>query len=109
MYSLIHVLSILLLTGSVFYIVANPQPHKKRKMMILTGVLSLIAFIAAFGLMAKLYNNDFSQGWVIVKLVAWLLLTGLAGMAYRISKSAAILGTVVLVTLAVYMVYFKPF
>lgn len=112
-YSIIHVFFILLLTGSIFYIVANPQPHKKRKMMILSGIASLLALVGAAGVLGKNFGalpaGGWTQGWVIVKLIAWLLLTGLAGMAYRISKTAVIWSTVALTLIALYMVYFRPF
>lgn len=108
-YYLIHVLSIILLTGSVFYIAANPQKHKKKKYMSINGILSVLALVGGFGLMAKLYGNDFSQGWVIVKIVAWLLITALAGMAFKKPKAFTILALSITVAIAVFMVYFRPF
>ncbi len=107
-YYIIHVLSILLLTGSIFAIAANPQPHKKKKMMALTGILSLVALVGAFGLIAKL-GYSYTAGWIIVKFVCWLFLAGLAGMAYRKSKSFVISAAIAAAAIAVYMVYYKPF
>ena len=46
------------------------------------GIASLLVLISGFGLLAKLHANQFS-GWVIVKLVCWLGLSMLAGMAFR--------------------------
>lgn len=112
-YSFLHVISILLLTGSIFYIAANPQKHKKKKMMMVTGILSLVALVAAAGLLAKLYGNlpvgGWVQGWVLVKLVMWLFITGLAGMAYRKSKNFVLVALAGAAAIAVYMVYFRPF
>lgn len=107
-YSFIHILSILLLTGSVFAIAANPQPHKKKKMMTVTGILSLLALVAGFGLMAK-FGYSYSAGWVIVKIIAWLFVTALAGMAFKKSKSFTVTALTVAVGIAVYAVYFRPF
>lgn len=107
-YSLIHVFSILTLSGSIFYIAANPQKHKKKKMMAITGILGLLALIAGFGLMAKL-GYSYASGWFIVKTVVWLFLMALAGMAFRKSKGFVIVSLVVSLAVALYMVYFKPF
>lgn len=107
-YSLIHVFSILMLSGSIFYIAANPQKHKKKKMMTITGILGLLAFIGGFGLMAKM-GYSYSSGWFIVKTVAWLFLMALAGMAFRKPKGFVIISVIASVAVALYMVYFKPF
>lgn len=112
-YSFIHVFSILLLTGSIFYIAANPQKHKKKKMMMVTGILSLLALVAAAGLLAKLYMGlpagGWTQGWVLVKIAVWVFITGLAGMAFRKSKAFVLSALVVAVGLALFMVYLRPF
>ena len=107
-YYVVHVFSMLMLIGSIFYIAANPQKHKKKKMMIITGVLSLLALVGGFGLMAKL-GYSYSAGWFIVKAVVWLFLAGLAGMAYRKSKGFVTTALIISSAVAIYMVYFKPF
>ncbi|MBD5782630.1 hypothetical protein IEN85_24245 [Pelagicoccus sp. NFK12] len=107
-YSLIHVFSILMLSGSIFYIAANPQKHKKAKMMAINGIVGLVALVGAFGLIAKL-GYSYTAGWIIVKLVAWLFLMALAGMAYKKPKGFVLSGLIVASGLALYMVYFKPF
>jgi uncharacterized membrane protein len=108
-YSILHVVSALVLTGYTFYAFAAPAETRKRVLMI-TGIASLVMFVAGFGLLSKVYNNQFT-GWVIVKLVCWLLLSGLAGMAYRKREKAGVFMVVALalVVAAVYMVYAKPF
>jgi len=108
-YYFLHTFSIILLTGYTFAIAANPQKRKKKTMAIVTGILALVAFVAGFGLMAKLHNNNFGQGWVIVKILAWLFVSGLSGMAYKKSKSFVQAGLVIAVGIAVFMVYFRPF
>lgn len=112
-FSFVHVFSILMLTGSVFYIAANPQKHKKKKMMIITGILSLVALIAAGGLMGINFKGypagGWTQGWVLVKLVVWLFISGLAGMAYKKSKGFVTTALIAAVAVALAMVYFRPF
>ncbi len=112
-YQFLHVFSIIMLTGFTLYVAANPQKHTKRKMMIVTGVFALLALVAGSALVTKLYSSfpgkGWLQGWVIVKIVAWLLLSGMAGMAYRKSKSFVVSGVILLVAVALYMVYLRPF
>ena len=108
-YNFLHVLLIILLTGFTFSIAPSPQKGKKKFMAILTGILSLVALVAGAGLMSKLHNNNWGQGWVIVKILAWLLVSGLGGMAYKRSKSFVQTGLIVAVAVALYMVYFRSF
>ncbi len=108
-YQFLHVFSIILLTGFTFAIAANPQKRKKKLMAIVTGILALVALVAGAGLMSKLHNNNWGQGWVIVKILAWLFVSGLGGMAYKKSKSFIHAGLVIAVGIAVFMVYFRPF
>ena len=107
-YSLLHVFSIMLLSGSIFYIAANPQKHKKTKMMIITGVLGLVAFVASMGLIGKL-GYSFTDPWILVKFVIWLFLMALAGMAYKKPKGFVIPALIVSIGIALFMVYYRPF
>ena len=108
-YHFLHVFSIILLTGFNFAIVENPQKHKKKAIAIVTGFLALIVFVGVFGLMAKLHNNNFGQGWFIVKILAWLFVSGLGGMAYKKSKPFIQADLIASVGIAALMVYFRPF
>lgn len=107
-YQFVHAVSIILLTGFTLYVAANPQRGQKKKMMMVTGILALVALVGGSGLMAVL-GYSWLSGWVIVKILAWLFLTALAGMAYRKSQSFVVTSVVIAVAVAVYMVYFKPF
>ncbi|MCH6258323.1 SirB2 family protein [Puniceicoccaceae bacterium K14] len=108
LYHFLHVLSIMLLTGATFYVAANPKKHKKGKMMAITGILSLLALVGGSGLMAVM-KYSWGTPWIIVKIVCWLALSALSGMAYRKSKSMVVAGIILAVGVAVYMVYFRPF
>lgn len=107
-YYILHVLSILVLTAYTFYAFAAPAETRKRVMMI-TGIASLLALVGGFGLQAKL-NYGF-PGWLIVKLVCWLGLSALAGFGYRRRGAAGPLALIAVASLAVavVMVYVKPF
>ena len=106
-YYILHVFSVLVLTGFTFYAFAAPAETRKKVMMI-TGIASLLALVGGFGLLTKLYNNQFAP-WVIVKIVCWLGLSGLAGMGYRKRDKASVFITVALalVFVALYAVYTK--
>ncbi len=107
-YQLIHLVSLFVLFGYTFYAFAAPAETRKRVLMV-TGIASLLVLISGFGLMAKVYQNQF-QGWMIVKLVAWLGLSALAGIGYRRRGAVGVLAVIALVLLvaAVAAVYIKP-
>jgi CDP-diglyceride synthetase len=106
-YHIIHVFSLLVLTGYTFYAFAAPAETKKKVMMV-TGVASLLVLISGFGLIARVYQNQFAA-WMIVKLVCWLGLSALAGIGYRKRDKACVfkLVALVLVFVAVLAVYTK--
>ena len=107
-YYVLHIVSILVLTAYTFRAFAAPTAETRKANLMITGIASLVAIVAGFGLLAKL-QLEFA-GWVIVKLVCWLLLSGLAGMAHK-KGGAGALPTVamVLIVVAVYCAYYKPF
>ena len=107
-YYILHVVSVLVLTGYTFYAFAAPAETRKGVMMI-TGIASLLALVGGFGLQAKLGYGF--PGWLIVKLVCWLGLSALAGFGYRRRGAAGTLAVIALAlaTVAVVMVYTKPF
>ena len=108
-YQITHVLSAILLVGFVIAACADPRPERRRFTMIITGILSLVAIVAAFGLIHKTYGMKM-QGWMYGKIVVWLLLAGMSGMAFRRSTIAGVLMllTVGLAGAAVYLVYARP-
>jgi hypothetical protein len=107
-YYVLHVISVLVLTGYTFYAFAAPAETRKRVMMI-TGIASLLVLVGGFGLQAKLGYGF--PGWLIVKMVCWLGLSALAGLGYRKRGAAGALSVVALLiaATAVVMVYTKPF
>ncbi|MEO6874077.1 MAG: SirB2 family protein [Opitutaceae bacterium] len=109
-YKILHVFSLLILTAWTFAAFSNPDPATKRRTMIVTGAAALLLLISGFGLVAKVYGNHF-YGWMIVKLVCWLVFSALAGIAYRrphLRGKLAFIGFTALL-IALVMVYVKPF
>lgn len=106
-YYILHVFSVLTLTGFTFYAFAAPAETKKKVMMI-TGIASLVALISGFGMISRIYQNEFAA-WMIVKLVCWLGLSALAGIGYRRRGAVPMLKIVALalVLVAVVAVYTK--
>ena len=107
-YYILHVTAVVVLTGYTFYAFAAAADTRKRVMMI-TGIASVLALVGGFGLQAKL-NYGF-PGWLIVKIVCWLGLSALAGFGYRRRGAAGALAAVALLFafIATVMVYTKPF
>lgn len=106
-YYILHVFSVLVLTGFTFYAFAAPAETRKKVMMV-TGIASLLALVGGFGLLTKLYNNQFAP-WVIVKIVCWLGLSAFAGFGYRKRDKAPVFMAVALalIFVALYAVYTK--
>jgi hypothetical protein len=100
-YSIIHVFSLLVLTGYAFYAFAAPAEARK-KVMIITGIASLLMLISGFGLLAKLHLGF--PGWVMVKLACWLGLAGLAGIGFRKREKATLFMAVILALVFVALV-----
>jgi apolipoprotein N-acyltransferase len=107
-YHILHVFSVLVMTGYTFYAFAA-DPSTRKRTLIISGIASLVALIAGFGLQAKLSVGF--PGWLIVKIVCWLGLSALVGIGYRRRGAAGALALIALVLafIAVVMVYLKPF
>src|SRR5688572_27321673 len=105
-YYILHLASLFVLAGYTFYAFAAPTETKKRVMMI-TGIASILALVAGFALVTKM-GHKFTDLWVIVKMVCWLGLSGLAGFGYRRRGAAGMLSlvAVVLILVALVMVYY---
>jgi hypothetical protein len=107
-YYVLHVVSVLLLTGFTFQAFAHPVPERRSKILKLTGILGVIVLVAGFGLIAKL-GHSYTEPWIIMKFVAWLGMSATAGMAFRKPEKAGFLTLftsfwIILAVVAVYVV-----
>ncbi len=107
-YLVLHLSSIIVLLGYTFYAFAAPSETRKRVMMI-TGVATLLILVTGFGMLHRLQLGF--PGWAIVKLVCWLGLSAMGGLAYRRRAQADLfmMITFVLAITAVAMVFVRPF
>ena len=111
LYSFLHVASAFLLVGYTFFIFASPKlSENRRKAMMISGILSLVMLVGGFGLVARMYENTW-HSFILIKLVCWIGLSAMAGLAFRKPQSVRTLAYMsrLLVLIAVWAVYFKPF
>lgn len=108
-YYVLHLVSGFLLIALTFQAFAAPTPERRKKNLMYSGIAGFVMLVAGFGLLAKL-EYSFS-GWVIGKLVCWLILMALGGIAFRRSEAAGRLSLIatIVITVAVWLVYYKPF
>ena len=59
-YQILHVASLLALTGGAFYGFAG-APETRKKVMMITGLASLLMIVSGFGLLAKLHPGQFPE------------------------------------------------
>ncbi len=109
LYQILHFFAVIMLAAVTFSALASPRPENRRRALMWSGILALLALVSGFGLLARL-GYGFA-GWVVVKLACWLGLTALTGLAFRRQgqiRSLTILAMIA-VFLAVGMAVLKPF
>lgn len=83
----------------------------RKHLSILNGVGLLIAFVAGFGLMARL-NLDWPwPGWIYLKLLVWLYFGAVIALINRLEApgKALLWLSIVAAALGAYLANFKPF
>ncbi len=106
---IIHVVGVLVTVAYTFFAFAGPAETRKRVLAI-TGMASVLVLLTGVRMWQGMFGLH-AIGWVIIKLVCWLGLSALTGVAYRKREKASTFMVValVLVITAVAMVYVKPF
>ena len=104
-YQILHVVSMVFLTAFIFQSFANPDPRNRKKTLKITGILAVSMLIGGFGLLTVLKIGF--PGWIIVKLVCWLGLASMGGMAYRKPEKIPLFTaiTILLVVIGISTVY----
>jgi len=106
-YQVMHVLSAILLTAVTFQAFAAPTPERRKRTLMFSGILSVLVLIGGFGLMAKLGLKFGDNHWLFVKITSWLVVSAMAGIAFRAPGKIRLLSlvTIIAVAAAVYTVY----
>src|SRR6185436_17292657 len=81
LYHILHVFALIILTAQTYMAFANPAPENRKRTMMITGIATLLLVVSGGGLVAKM-GYSWGSGWIIVKLLCWLVLSALAGLAY---------------------------
>lgn len=107
LFRFLHIVAVILLIGFTFYGFADPSSKRRKLVLSLGGIASLLVVITGFG-MGHVWGWPV---WFFVKLVIWVAISGFAGMVFRRKALAGPLGilTVVLTILATWLAVFKPF
>lgn len=112
-YQILHVASILLLTGVTFAVFGGAPDARRKQILMAGGILSLLALVAGFGLAAKKLGTPNPMdwpAWLWAKVFCWLWLSAISGIAYRRREQTprwiAITAFFLIVALA--MVFLKP-
>ena len=105
-YHVLHVFSVIVVTGGVFYGFAG-SPGTRQKVLMITGIASVLQLVSGIGLLHKL-GYGFPV-WAIVKLICWLALSALAGIGYRQRGRTGLFMAVILTILfvAIMAVYYR--
>jgi hypothetical protein len=111
LYKVIHLAGVLGLFTSFGAILASSGACEtcRKGATIMHGISLLLLLGAGFGMLAKIYQNQF-YGWVIAKLVIWVLL----GVAPVLAKRKVVPNPVILVSVlllgiaAAYLGIMKP-
>jgi hypothetical protein len=108
LYHILHLSALFVLLGGTAYAFAAPA-QTRRPVLILTGLATVVVLVTGFGMLQRLGFGF--PGWAIVKLVCWLGLSALTGLAYRrrAQSGPLMLLALALAVLATAMVYLKPF
>ena len=105
---LLHVAGALVLMGHTFYAFAAP-PETRRKVLLWAGGASLVMLLTGLRMWQTVFGFA-PAGWLVVKMVCWLGLSALAGIAYRRPHLRGLLSFIgfTLLLVALVMVLFKP-
>ena len=113
---MVHVLAIMMVFMSLGAIVVYRKQELEdtglyKFIMKVHGLGMILAFVAGFGLLAKLGVAASLPSWVILKMVVWLCVGGSVVLVKKFPQkwASVCLGMLGLGSLAAYLAIFKPF
>lgn len=109
-YRLLHVIALLAMATSLGGLIAGASGGYRKALVALHGTAMLIVLVAGFGALAKLGIHGL-PGWLIAKLVIWLILGGIVvPIRKQPEKKVQWLAiSVVLMGVASWLALVKPF
>jgi uncharacterized membrane protein len=114
LYKVLHVVAALGLVGGILSLLLVPARLDARRERLVTlwvtGCAAAIVLVAGFGLHARL--GGIWQGWVVVKIVMWLILIGVMTHFRRKTPGSPVLAWLIsfpAAAVAVFMAVYKPF
>lgn len=81
-YKIIHLAAVVTLFASFGAAIYTASSKENKLATILHGISLLLLFVSGFGLVAKIWDNNWSW-WIIAKLVIWLILGGSYGLVKK--------------------------
>jgi hypothetical protein len=111
---LLGVFMVLVALGGVLlhHILGGARDHSWRKPVAIThGIGLLLVLLGGFGMLARLGIHWPWPGWILVKLVIWVIFGALSALVARSATLAQPLWwvTIILAGLAAYLALYKPF
>ncbi|TGK01914.1 hypothetical protein EHQ53_15725 [Leptospira langatensis] len=116
-YKLIHILGILFLFsaygGLALHVIGGgTKENAPRKLIALAhGIGMTLILLGGFGMLARIGILTAFPGWVIAKIVLWLVFGGALTVYYKKPNFAKVLwyGLPILGTFSAYLALYKPF
>jgi hypothetical protein len=99
----------MLLIGTTFYAFAG-APETKKRIAMYSGMAALLIVLTG----VRMWQAQFGfalAGWIVLKLICWLGISAMAGLAYRRREQVRLWITLTCLfsAVAVIMAYVKPF
>jgi hypothetical protein len=104
----VHVAAVVVLIAYTFLGFAG-APETRKRVLIMTGIASLLVLLTGIRMWQGMFGFGMAA-WLIVKVVCWLGLSALTGVAYRKPDKVNALTVIVLAlaVVALVMVYYRP-
>ena len=113
-YKVLHIIGILMLFlsigGAIIRASIDQKSEKLEKFVLMNhGIALIIIVIAGFGMLAKL--GMVFTGWVVVKIIIWLLMGALILPIKKMPEKRAVwwFTALILGSIAAFMALYKPF
>lgn len=108
-YKILHLIGLVVLFISLGALAYVP-PERRKPLMALHGLASIIMLVTGFGLLARLGMARDMGTWVYIKILIWLVL-GATPIILKKKPALAmpvLLGSIALGTMAAYLAIMKP-